>query len=818
MAFGSISAFPIEKERTRAAQIQFAAITVNGRTLSGPNSSAQRLNGRISVPAAAIARSLGDSLNIEVAAALVTVRRTSGIIASFDHRAGQVRENGSLILTVRNTGEINFSPNQDEFMLPIEIASSLFDIAIRYESDKNLVVITRGAALDTSAGQAKLDRPGFELNQLEYEYNLNRYAAVTAHNLVLLGSGRIADGRFTFTSNSSRSARGISLQTATINVERPNGQHFVGGNFGSGEDLQLMSINVRGFAAKIPVGSLALTAFGGQAFSGSFSPFSNPEQSTRTRSRFDTVAYGAYVGTPRTGGPFSVFGGAMRFSSASRRGSFATAHAGFESARMRLQSDVGYGIFEGSSQPGQNISGTGAAVDLTGTFQLRENLAIQARYTNIGRNFLSPQSGIREALDLKAAGISWAPARWFSSSLNLSVSKRPGDSTQNNKFVTAAFAITPSARAPRFNFSHTQSSTSQIRSAAFTTLSASHEFSRLRLYANATRIKNNGPATLNTQIGANIAVNDTNSIELSHGFGRRRSYNGQFDWRTSSFLYQKLNFTVGAGYSYSPVSGYSAFQRLGASVSLPRQASLQVNYYNTNQGATLLVSLRGSIFKRRESASWANLPVSEINSFGKISGRVYLDTNLNGQFDERVDKPQAEVKVRVDGNRYAVSDANGVYELDSISAGEHSVYVDLLSVRADLTLLSEAGQNVKLQANHDSKHDFRLVRTGRLSGRVWFDADEDGESDDGETPLSDVRVVTASGRDTLTDSDGNFTIGDLPPGEHTIFLDAKTLPQKMSTGQKSLVIRVIAGHETTDNMLTVIRTPAEVKRFAVTPN
>ena len=356
-------------------------------------------------------------------------------------------------------------------------------------------------------------------------------------------------------------------------------------------------------------------------------------------------------------------------------------------------------------------------------------------------------------------------------------------------------------------------SSKEITAGAFTLLTASKEFSRFRLFLNATRVKTLGPVSYNTQIGANFRINDGNAFEISQGIGSHRSYNGQFDWRASNLLGHRLSFSAGGGYNYSPSSKVAAYERLTSSLSLPGQTSLQVSYLNTPTGPTLLVSVRGTLFRKREAAGFLNAAASEVNSFAKLEGRVYQDVNLDGRFDPSVDKPQADVKVRVDGNRYVVSDANGIVQFDSVMAGDHRIYLDLLSVRADLTLLDGDARTATLLAGTDSKVDFRLVRTGRISGRVWLDTNENGKFDEGEKPLADVRVVTASGRDTLTDADGRFVIGDLAPGEHVILIDEKTIPEKTKSGFSPLTMQVYPGRETGDVDLPVIMIPVEVKRF-----
>jgi hypothetical protein len=257
----------------------------------------------------------------------------------------------------------------------------------------------------------------------------------------------------------------------------------------------------------------------------------------------------------------------------------------------------------------------------------------------------------------------------------------------------------------------------------------------------------------------------------------------------------------------------STFERVTASLTLRRQTSLQLSYIQTITGPTVQLSIRGSLFKRREAAALLNSSIEKANSLAKLTGRVYQDLDLNGRYDPGIDRPQADVQVRVDGNRYAASDANGLFTFDSIDAGGHRVYLDLLSVRADLTMLDGSSENVTLRPGRETAYDFRLVRTGRISGRVWLDANGNGKFDEGEMPLSDVRIVTGSNRDTLTDADGFFVIGDLPPGEHVVLIDAKTLPEKLSSGSQPISVKVAPGVETKDVFLAAIQTPAEVKRF-----
>ncbi len=799
-----------DDEETGPNQIGFAAVVLNGRTLTGPNTSAQRRNGRILVPVSAVARALGDVLVVDVGAKTVSVRRRDGIEAVFESTPGIVREAARPVLTISGQSEIVFTANADELLLPAEVFAALFAVSVRLDTVKNVVVISSGV-IGSSVEQNAIERGAVELYSIDYEFGLNRFSSSTSHSLVMNGVGRLGDGRFHFSSATARSHRGLDLQNLSFMLERPNGQQFAAGDVGTGTDLPFMAGTVRGGLVSLPAFGMRLNAFGGKTFSGSVAP---PEDlfTFRPRSKYDTTILGTSIATERKGGFNYAFGG-LTFSSDSRSGSFGTAGVRYAGHKLRLDGDAAFGKFDGRDSRGETVSGTAAAFDVAANLQLADSLGVQGRVSRSGKEFLFPQAGYREPLDLVSAGVNWSPARWLSTAVTMVRSKRPGSDEAGERFGTGSFAITPRGQAPRIYLSHSQGSTSVLRRSEFSTLSATKEFSRLRLHLNATRTRNIGPATVNVQAGASYLISDHHAIEGGQGFGSRGSRNGHFDWRASGIAKGRVSFTAGVGYNYLPASGTTAFQRVAASVSLPRNTSLQFNLYNTPQGQAVTLSIRGSLFRRKGVDRYLGSVPSEMNSYGRIRGRVYQDVNLNGTFDEGVDKPQANAKVMVDGSRYVESDDQGYYSFDAIDAGERRVHIDLLSVRADLTLLDDASAKTRLLAGNEAARDFRLVKTARVTGRVWHDANGNGLFDEGETPLSDVRIVTASGRDTLTDMDGCFVIADLPPGEHVFAIDEKTLPDGKTAATKPVAVQAFAGRETSDVFFVIIDTPAEIKRF-----
>jgi len=816
-----IFALLITARADNSGEPQNLLIVVNGRTLTGANSSPQHRNGRLFLPVAGIAGELGDTINVETERRIVTVRRQTGTTADFNANLNQVRENGSPVLVVSNTSDIIFSPNGQELMLPVEIVSALLGVSIHTDDAAKTIVVTRGQPQSESVRNGA-KHSFFDLYQINYEYGVNRFDSTTNQNLILSAFGRIGDGRFTLLSNLSGSLKNFNFRNGTFIFERANEQKFIAGDFGSGTDLQFMSATVRGAAAEIPIRNIRLTAFGGRSSSGDF--FSLPvEQITgelpftnRKSLQYDTNIFGVYAtygGSNNNFRPkaFNFSAGVMRFDAPTRSGEMLTGSFQYNFGRLRVQVDAAAGKFSGFRKENERISGFGSAFDVSASYQVSENLTFQGRFAYVGRKFFSAQAGQREPVRLSAGGVAWQPKKWLTASLSGSTATRFGDISGRDRFLTAAINLTP-RNLPGIFFSHTESRTPQLRSASFTLLNASQDFSRWRLFINAARIKTIGKASVSAQFGASYRINDANTLQVNQAFGNQGNSSGMIDWQTSNFLSKRLNFSAGFGYSRSN-SSITTTGRVSANLRLPRQNLLQVSYLQNGAATTLLFSLRGSLFKKREAENAFNAPVSEINSYGSFSGRVYQDINLDGKFDAEIDKPQANVKVRVDGNRYIESDANGLFKIDGVKIGEHQIYLDLLSVRADLTLLDGAQQQATLVSGRDSVVDFRLVRTGRITGVVWLDANENGKFDAGEETFSDVRVATASGRDTLTGSDGVFVIGDLAPGEHTIFVDEKTLPEKMKSASKPISVKVLAGRESGEVNFPVIFIPAEIKRF-----
>jgi hypothetical protein len=842
---------------SQSNESQKSVIIVADRPLTGPFSLPQQRGNRLFLPTVSIARGLGDTVTVDLATRNVKVQRQTGVVAEFNAQRNQILENGNVVMVVSDTADIVFSPNPEELMLPVEILSPLLDASIIVDQATRTVRITRGQS-GPEPVRAGAQQAAWEIYQIDYSSNLNFYSSSFNHNLSLHSIGRIKDGRFDFLSNlDGGTTQGpVVFRRSLFTFDRENGQRLMGGDFGSGTDLEFLSSAIRGVSIQQPFDGMRITAFAGRALSDVSTRIVLTDPLTglpvipleRPKARYDTNVFGAFATfAPSSQKPASpklltFSSGLMSFNGPLSSGEMITGSVKYSSSRNQFQGDVGLGNFSGVTAHDNAVKGIAPMLDVSELFNLTESFTLRGHYTHIGSNYLSPQAGgLFTPMNLLSGGFNWRVSRWLSTSLTgssresleppsviISTSPTPLNlAAQDDRSVTATLSVTPRGVWPTMSFSHTQGSSSLTGGNSYTLFNATKEFKSWRLFGNFTRIQNGQffalgnsidaitPPSLNSTVGAMVKLGDSQTLQVSQSFGSGGSLGGSFDWQTSSLFTKRVTFGAGLGYATSR-DRVSFVERAMATIQLPYQQTLQVSYINTPSGTQLVAQLRGSLLHSRRSEAAQHGALADIRNFGALSGKVYQDINLNGRFDAGIDKPQEGVQVRVDGNYYEVTDHNGDFKVENVKAGQHLVYMDLLSVRADLTLLTSAQHTVVLTSGRDLIVDFRLVRTGRMKGVVWMDLNENGKIDEGEQLLADVRIVTGSGRDTLTDGQGQFTLGDLPPGEHVILIDEKTLPDNTRSAGGSLRVTVEAGGETNNVNFPIVNRPAEVniKRFA----
>jgi hypothetical protein len=176
---------------------------------------------------------------------------------------------------------------------------------------------------------------------------------------------------------------------------------------------------------------------------------------------------------------------------------------------------------------------------------------------------------------------------------------------------------------------------------------------------------------------------------------------------------------------------------------------------------------------------------------GSITGVVFDDANANGQRDTG-EAAVPGITITINAGLTAVSDADGAWRFADIKHGIYKVKIIVKSVPIEYAILAAAEQTVNVQAKNQSVVNFPIVRTGSVTGLVFKDSNRNGQYDSGEEPLSGV-VVKVDGSETISfsDSNGRFTLVNLPPVKSTIRVATDFLPEEMdaTTPLREIAVR-----------------------------
>lgn len=145
--------------------------------------------------------------------------------------------------------------------------------------------------------------------------------------------------------------------------------------------------------------------------------------------------------------------------------------------------------------------------------------------------------------------------------------------------------------------------------------------------------------------------------------------------------------------------------------------------------------------------------------------------------------PIADVSV-TDGTRTATTDSNGYYRITNVPDGTYTV-------TASASGYHSASQQVTVSGGSIATANFALtkIQNGAISGKV-IDA-ATGSPITGATVTDGVRTAT-------TDSNGNYTISDVPPGTYTVTASA-------------------AGYQSASQTVTVQEGQTSTANFALSP-
>lgn len=818
-AFSLLSFCMMPFAHSVSAQETDFRVLVNGKPFTGMFAAPQKRGQRLFLPALPIANLLGDQMDIESGGQTVRVRRQTGVTAEYDSSTRQVKENGTVTLSLANAESIVIPPYEEFLLLPTEIIITLFGVSVQVDSAKREINIRRGAGSERQITTTAKKEKAIQIHQADYDYRLDKYDSSVNQNLTLNLRGFVGDNKFSLLLNNSSGKRHTQFwqpRSGVLTVTRPNSQEFTAGNTLSSQNLLFIQTPMQGGKFSTPAFGGRLGFFGGKTSSDwhylDINPLAQPK-------RADSIVLGGTFNfndsnLPKSSASLEKSAGVLYFRrNQNNDGLVVSGNASYSTGKATVRTDAAAGSFSDLSHRTENRE-FGFAAGFSGNIRLTDNFVLQGHLIQVSRHFRSPRSYQNYPQNTFGGGFSWRPLSWMSTAFSGSFSKRIDREEFQTRSFSATVNISPrDRRLPTVYFSHLQLGNSQFRSGAITNLNITKELSRWQIFSNFTRIKTVGAAAANFQFGARTGSIGNGFLQITQTFGSRGLYAGGFDWRTGEIFTKRLGFSAGIGYLRNSNGNFALTQRASTMLQLPRRTTLQFDFLKNPNGFQFGISLRGSFFNPRESGGYYFDSNSKPEKLSSIFGRVYQDVNENGVFDPEIDTPQEEIRLRLGTGQTVSTDSGGFFRFNNIPGGEYRIILDPLTIRADLTILDGQETELSLLPSQNAIVDFRLVRTGQVTGTVWLDSNGNGTQDEGEPALADVRVIAGNGHDTLTDSAGTFIIGDLSPGEYVLFIDEKTLPVNTKSSSETVNIKVTAGKRVGEILLPVIPKPAITKSF-----
>jgi large repetitive protein len=254
---------------------------------------------------------------------------------------------------------------------------------------------------------------------------------------------------------------------------------------------------------------------------------------------------------------------------------------------------------------------------------------------------------------------------------------------------------------------------------------------------------------------------------------------------SGNYVFSSLEQANGTGYTITEAQPSGFDDGLEAIGTASSGAAPGGNVSATNGSNTITNIVLGS----DQVASGYNFGELRWNS---LAGNVFADRNDNGTPDSG-DTGIANVTITLTGtdargaavNRSTTTNASGAYSFADVLPGTYQLAetqpttyldgIDTAGNRGGDVSVNDQISAIALTDQDGTGYNFG-ERPGTISGRVWRDANRDGNLDGAEVGIANV-TISLSGTDTLgnaitrsttTDATGNYSFADLPAGTYTI--------------------------------------------------
>jgi hypothetical protein len=833
------------------AQLLQPTLSVNGSPLVTARP-VTRIGEEWFLPLVPIAESLGVEISISPNSQELHARRQNGTEITYDGRTGQIRHGYVLVGQVKNPRQIQFAGSNEDFLFPLSGVVVLLGVDVEEDPQHSVLRIdsSRGAAAGQSA-----TAPALSLTSLNYNYGLTTNMEDYSQSINLFGEGlaRVTrlKGNVLFSRYPGQPV--LNFSQGTLYVMLPKAREFVLGDQGAYSGIGALTATVRGVGIAEPVRGYQFNAYGGTSASATFGSLGG------SFARYDTEIAGFNLRKKTKAQELSL--GGHHFSGPDRQGTAIGFAYGRITAKNQFKSQILMGIFSGLSSrsvsPGNESNLTGGVPDprtgmtLTGisydknlspqasqpftparvdgpafgitlndTFNPFRQLSVSGQLDYYGRNFLTPRLDSRyNAQSNGALSLIFRPSRY--ASFTAGINKREylvGDRDRFSGRNFGALATLPGRHSVQFGFfrSEQASSISSLGRSALTQFSLiMPSLNRYSAYVYYSEMAFAGVRARNLSAVFAVDLKNRGRITLNEQLQLHSGNRWGLDWyldlpRRNGFIRLGIDriTTVNAASGFSPL--------VGIRLPLPHGHSLELTYYSDRNYRTLRVEIGGRLMHEPAGTSSA-LVSGSIMRRAPITGRVFLDENMNGIFDEHVDRPVADVQITLDNAQAAVTDARGLFRFEQIEPGAHTVQAGLEGLPADMIFSDVQERTMAVLPYRDNILNFSVVRTGRISGKVTYLDYSRNPEEPVERPLPDVRIIAGPQHDSFSELNGIFLIGDLPPGSYELKLDRETLPEGYAPKPPSIHVLVKPGNTLMNVAFLLVIPPKPVVQKTLPP-
>lgn len=745
------------------------SLVVNGEVLPPSALEPQKRDHEWMLPAAPIAERLDATLTFDFGTQSVTVTNAvDGAVLAYDGTSGEIRRDGTLraaLLPAMPAGA-----DERDLLLPVSLVAVLFDAHVSVNpNETEIVVVTR------YAGGIVTPYASVGVQELRYQGYANRSLGRTDAGLSLDAEGRAGDMQvLAFTSAQVVNGAPVAFRSYGASfLEGANDAWHVGTLRGRAPVSWLNSYGRGarwdgergGGTQRVSAGVLQLSegnrargpAFGRVVVSAS-------------------AEWGARAGSP-LGQAVSVGTAWMEGDGDGEAAFVSAAQFRHASARVKWRSAIG-----GTATRGVAL-GDALGAESVAEWIPRRNVRMHATAGHFGAGFRTPSRVFSEANTSKLSGGStWSPFRNLTASASHSTTWRaasPGNPRSRSHYTFGS--MTWSSGSSTFQ-SATLGATRADVVGHDTELDGRldvrgfHPWGPWFVSARARLRPVAFPASVSAGFGIRTRVGAGQLTSLFDG----NALSGVAASWTQAF--QRLRLTLGGRWTRRPnESERPLLADVRVFYNILGSHDVDVAVDEQPYATTSRVGWRGR-FSFATARDARDLGGAAPRHVGRVRGRVYVDRNLNGVYDDG-DRPLAGVRVRLDNGRFqTVTDAGGEYRFADVDAGRHDASLVLTTIRADLSLLSEGSATLSVPSFTTVTRDFRAGVNRAVSGLVFEDDNGNGRRDGDEAGAPEVRLFLSGGSDTITNGDGTFRLGDVPPGVHTIRLDRTSLDGRLDPG------------------------------------